>query len=67
MVPVVRTGQSLAAQLIQAMGGLSDTTFYLVLGAMAIAVGALLALISPMVHRKMRDAEPDAQHKAAHA
>lgn len=62
------TGQSLAAQLIQAMGGLSDTTFYLVLGAMAIAVGALLALISPMVHRKMKDAEPDAQHKvSAHA
>ncbi len=52
------TGQSLAAQLIQAMDGLSDTTFYLSLGVMAAIVGVLLALVSPAVHRRMRDAEP---------
>ena len=55
----VATGQSLAAQLIRAMEGLPDGTFFLTLGGMAVAVGALLAVLSPWVHGRMRDAEPE--------
>ena len=55
----VATGQSLAAQLIRAMEGLPDGTFFLTLGGMAVAVGVLLALLSPWVHARMRDAEPE--------
>lgn len=53
------TGQSLAAQIIRAMEGLPDGTFFLTLGLMAVVVGLALAAISPWVHSRMRDAEPD--------
>ena len=53
------TGQSLAAQLIRAMSGFSDTSFYLTLGLLAIGVGALMALAAPWVAARMRDAEPE--------
>lgn len=53
------TGQSLAAQLIRAMEGLPDGKFFLTLGVMAVVVGVALAAISPWIHARMRDAEPD--------
>lgn len=55
----VATGQSLAAQLIRAMEGLPDGTFFLTLGAMAVVVGLALAALSPWVHARMKDAEPE--------
>ena len=55
----VATGQSLAAQLIRAMEGLPDGQFFLTLGVMAVVVGVALAAISPWIHARMRDAEPD--------
>ena len=53
------TGQSIAAQLIRAMEGLPDGRFFLTLGGMAVVVGVALAVISPWIHARMRDAEPD--------
>ena len=50
---------ALAAQLIRAMSGFSDTSFYLTLGLIAIGVGALMALAAPWVAARMRDAEPE--------
>lgn len=55
----VATGQSLAAQLIRAMEGLPDGTFFITLGAMAVVVGLVLAALSPWVHARMKDAEPE--------
>lgn len=57
----VATGQSIAAQLIRAMEGLPDGTFFLTLGIMAVVVGLILAALSPWVHARMKDAEP--QHE----
>lgn len=55
----VATGQSIAAQLIRAMEGMPDGTFFLTLGVMAVVVGLALAALSPWVHARMRDAEPE--------
>ncbi|NHN55046.1 peptide MFS transporter [Calidifontibacter sp. DB0510] len=55
------TGQSLAAQLIRAMAGFSDTQFYLTLGLMALVVGVLLFIAAPWVNRHIVDAEPAAR------
>lgn len=57
----VATGQSIAAQLIRAMEGLPDGAFFLTLGIMAVVVGLILAALSPWVHARMKDAEP--QHE----
>ncbi|KRE38948.1 diguanylate cyclase [Janibacter sp. Soil728] len=55
----IATGQSLAAQFIRAMEGLPDGTFFLTLGIMAVVVGLALAALSPWVHARMKDAEPE--------
>lgn len=52
------TGQSLAAQIIRAMEGLADGTFFLTLGLMAVVAGVLLAGVSPV------DPRPDARRRA---
>jgi POT family proton-dependent oligopeptide transporter len=50
-------GQALAAQLIKAMGSMSDSTYYLVNGVITLVVaGALFALV-PWVRRRMDSAE----------
>lgn len=41
------------------MEGLADGTFFLTLGLMAVVAGVLLAGVSPWIHARMRDAEPD--------
>ncbi len=59
-------GQALAAQLIQGMGGLSDSQYYLVNGVITLVVaGALFALV-PWIRTKMASAEQTAPAVAAH-
>jgi POT family proton-dependent oligopeptide transporter len=50
-------GQAIAAQLIQAMGGLSDATFYLVNGVITLVVAGVLLALVPWIRRKMSTAE----------
>ena len=59
-------GQALAAQLIQGMGGLSDSQYYLVNGIITLVVaGALFALV-PWIRGKMASAEETAPAVAGH-
>ena len=56
-------GQALAAQLIQAMGDLSDATYYLVNGIMTLFFAAILFALVPWIRRRMASVEiqaPDA-------
>jgi proton-dependent oligopeptide transporter, POT family len=50
-------GQAIAAQLIQAMGGLSDAVYYLVNGVITLVVAGVLLALVPWIRRKMSTAE----------
>ena len=50
-------GQAIAAQLIQAMGGLSDAAYYLVNGVITLVVAGVLLALVPWIRRKMSTAE----------
>ena len=50
-------GQALAAQLIKAMGSMTDSTYYLVNGVITLVVAAGLLALVPWVRRRMDSAE----------
>jgi POT family proton-dependent oligopeptide transporter len=50
-------GQALAAQLIQGMAGLSDSTYYLVNAVIALGFAAIMFALVPWIRRKMASAE----------
>ena len=58
-------GQAIAAQLIQAMGGLSDAAYYLVNGVITLVVAGVLLALVPWIRRKMSTAELHATGAAA--
>ena len=58
-------GQAIAAQLIQAMGGLSDATFYVVNGVITLVVAGVLLALVPWIRRKMSTAEVHVSKRSA--
>ncbi len=50
-------GQAVAAQSITAMSGLSDSTYYLVVGAITIVISGVLFALVPWTRGKMQDVE----------
>lgn len=50
-------GQAGGAQAIKAMEGMPDTTFFLVLGGLGIAVSLVLLLLTPWVGQRVEDVE----------
>ncbi|OFE16291.1 diguanylate cyclase [Humibacillus sp. DSM 29435] len=50
-------GQALAAQLIQGLGGLSDSTYYLVNAVITLVVAGVLLALVPWIRTKMATAE----------
>lgn len=50
-------GQAIAAQLITAMQGLPDSTYYLINGGITLGFGVILTLLVPWIRGKMGDAE----------
>ena len=58
-------GQAIAAQLIQAMGGLSDAVYYLVNGVITLVVAGVLLALVPWIRRKMSTAELHATDRVA--
>ncbi len=59
-------GQALAAQLIQALGDLSDSTYYLVNAVITLVVAGVLFALVPWIRRKMATAELTTTMSAAH-
>jgi len=59
-------GQALAAQLIQALGGLSDSTYYLVNAIITLVVAGILLALVPWIRRKMATAELHTATPSAH-
>ena len=59
-------GQALAAQLIQALGDLSDSTYYLVNATITLVVAGILLSLVPWIRKKMATAELHSAAPAAH-
>lgn len=58
-------GQVLAAQLIQALGGLPDSTYYLVNAVTTLVVAGVLFALVPWSRNKLASAEAHAEPSAA--
>ena len=59
-------GQALAAQMIQAMGDLSDSTYYLVNAIITLVVAGILVALVPWIRTKMATAELHAVSSGTH-
>jgi POT family proton-dependent oligopeptide transporter len=59
-------GQALAAQMIQAMGDLSDSIYYLVNAIITLVVAGILLALVPWIRTKMASAELHAVSSGAH-
>jgi POT family proton-dependent oligopeptide transporter len=59
-------GQALAAQLIQALGDLSDSTYYLVNAIITLVVAGVLLALVPWIRTKMATAELHTSTLAVH-
>lgn len=59
-------GQALAAQLIQALAGLSDSVYYLVNAVITLVVAGILLALVPWIRTKMASAEGQAAPSNSH-